>query len=54
MKKQISEYQPILIQKTQETEEIMKQVIHETAEADKQKLQVQEDEVITMKKAEDA
>lgn len=51
MSKELVELQPILVVKTQETEEIMKRVEQETAVAEKQQLQVQMDEVQTQEKA---
>lgn len=52
MKVELEALQPVLIVKTQETEEIMKRVEIETAEAEKQQKEVKVDEVATQEKAE--
>ncbi|CAD8148668.1 unnamed protein product [Paramecium octaurelia] len=52
MKEELEALQPILVQKTHETDMIMKKVEQETAIAEDQRMKVKEDEIETSKKAE--
>lgn len=52
MRQELEALQPVLLQKTIDTDAIMKKVEQETILADEQRSRVKEDEIETQKKAE--